>query len=362
MVYKKLSEEDKIIIKYLRQKFGYGAKRIIKDHPEKNWGLRNVGYLLKKIDETGNIKRREGSGRPKLSRTENNINAVKELISSQEDKPGTYATPYEILKMMDIPRTLIRRIIADDLKLQPFKKIKGQQIDSRTKEKRIERCPNLFRVFTKQVFETAFFSDEKIFMVTQLLNVQNDRTYAPSAKKKSTMENKRLYVERSGSDFPMSFIVSVAVSEVGKSSIFFVEPGAKVNGAYFCENLLTSMIPEMDRLTGYQPYVFMQDGARSHTANETVKFLNQQRYLTILQPNMLPPNSPDLNSVDYCVWSALERNIYRGRRFENTIELKEVILQEWEALPQAVINNAIDGFRSRVRLVIAENGQHIEKY
>ena len=37
-VYKKLSEEDKIIIKYLRQKFGYGAKKIIKDHPEKKLG------------------------------------------------------------------------------------------------------------------------------------------------------------------------------------------------------------------------------------------------------------------------------------------------------------------------------------
>ena len=37
MVCKKLSEEDKIIITYVRQKFGYGAKRIIKDHPEKNW-------------------------------------------------------------------------------------------------------------------------------------------------------------------------------------------------------------------------------------------------------------------------------------------------------------------------------------
>ena len=116
MVYKKLSEEDKIIIKYFRQKFGYGAKRIIKDHPEKNWVLHNVGYLLKKIDETGDVKRREGSGRPKSSRTENNINAVKELISSQEDKPGTHATPNEISKMMDIPRTSIRRIIAEDLK------------------------------------------------------------------------------------------------------------------------------------------------------------------------------------------------------------------------------------------------------
>ena len=77
---------------------------------------------------------------------------------------------------------------------------------------------------------------------------------------------------------------------------------------------------------------------------------------------MWPPNSPDLNPFDYCVWSALERNVYRGRRFENTLESKEAILQEWEALPQAVIiNKAIDGFRSRVRLVIAENGQHIEK-
>ena len=140
----------------------------------------------------------------------------------------------------------------------PFKKIRGQRIDTRTKEKRIERCPNLLRVFTKQVSETAFFSDEKIFKVIQLLNVQNDRTYAPSAYKKSTIENKRLYVERSG--FPM---VSVAVSKVGKSSIFYVEPGAKVNGAYYREKLLVSMIPEMDRLTGYQPYVFMQDGARS---------------------------------------------------------------------------------------------------
>ena len=81
-------------------------------------------------------------------------------------------------------------------------------------------------------------------------------------------------------------MVSVAVSKVGKSSIFFVEPGAKVNGAYYREKLLASMIPKMDRLTGYQPYVFMQDGARSHTANETVRFLNQQRYLTLLQPYM----------------------------------------------------------------------------
>ena len=87
-------------------------------------------YLLKKIEETGDVKRQEGSGRPKRSTTENNINAVKKLISSQEDKPGTHATPNAITKMMDIPSTSIRRIIAQDLKWQPFKKIKGQRIDT----------------------------------------------------------------------------------------------------------------------------------------------------------------------------------------------------------------------------------------
>ena len=46
--------------------------------------------------------------------------------SSQENKPGTHAMPNKISKMMDIPRTLSRRIIAEDLKLQSFKKSKGQ--------------------------------------------------------------------------------------------------------------------------------------------------------------------------------------------------------------------------------------------
>ena len=144
--------------------------------------------------------------------------------------------------------------------------------------------------------------------MTQLLNVQNDRTYAPSAYKKSTIENKRLFVERSG--FARSLMVSVAVSKVGKSPIFFVEPGEKVNGAYYREKLLASMIPEMDRLTGYQPYVFMQDGARSHIANETVRFLNQQQYLTLLQPNMWPPITVQILIQSITAFGALWSEIF----------------------------------------------------
>src|SRR6218665_1075685 len=52
--FKKAStEEDKILIKVLRQEHGYGAKRFLKEFSNKDWCLSSVIKLLKKIDETG---------------------------------------------------------------------------------------------------------------------------------------------------------------------------------------------------------------------------------------------------------------------------------------------------------------------
>ena len=44
--------------------------------------------LLKKIEETGDVARKEASGRPKSARTEKNIKLIEETIISQEDHPG----------------------------------------------------------------------------------------------------------------------------------------------------------------------------------------------------------------------------------------------------------------------------------
>ena len=67
MVYKKVSEEDKIIIKYLRQKFGYGAKRIIKDHPEKIRVFRMWATCLKKLIKQVTLKSEKDQGDLKLA-------------------------------------------------------------------------------------------------------------------------------------------------------------------------------------------------------------------------------------------------------------------------------------------------------
>ena len=345
---------------YIRQKFRHGAIRIHKDHPEKSWTLDGLKTLLKKIDATGSIERNPGSGRPKSARIEDNIETVRELVLSQEGQPGTHRTPNEIALELDMSRSSVCRIIDKDLDLYPLKKKKVQRLSSADIDKRLNRSKYLRRLYTSAVLENAFFSDEKIFKVRQLYNTQNDRVYAPKASKKRDVDPERLLCEHAG--FPEQIMVSVAISKVGKTSIFFVDPGTKVNAPYYCDVLLKQMIPEMNKFAKRREYLFMQDGARAHTAKLSIDMLSSQKYLKLLEPHHWPSNSPDLNPVDFCVWGILERNVYRGRKITCIEELKDAIIEEWYKIPQTVISDSIDAFKDRLKNVIDSEGKHIEGY
>src|SRR6218665_2315444 len=82
-----LTEEDKILIKVLRQEHGYGANRFLKEFSNKGWCLSSVIMLLKKIDETGTMKRKPGSDKKSTTRTVENVELVKRLALSQENAP-----------------------------------------------------------------------------------------------------------------------------------------------------------------------------------------------------------------------------------------------------------------------------------
>jgi len=77
--------------------------------------------LLKKFNETGNVQRKAGSGRPRTVRAEENIDKVSTAILSQDHEPGTRETSNQIAKYYAISRTSVMRIVKEDLQLQPFK-------------------------------------------------------------------------------------------------------------------------------------------------------------------------------------------------------------------------------------------------
>jgi len=73
-----INKEDKILIENLWESKGYGARRLIREFPNKNWkrgGIKDL-FLLRKLQETGLLNHCMGSGRPRTLCSCNNISAV----------------------------------------------------------------------------------------------------------------------------------------------------------------------------------------------------------------------------------------------------------------------------------------------
>jgi len=106
-------------------------------------------------------------------------------------------------------------------------------------------------------------------------------------------------------------MVPVGVSALETTSIHFIEPGVKVNGQYYREDLLMQkLLPDIRQLSHF--YVFQQDSVPAHNARETIELLTMETP-EFIPPTLWPPNSPDLNPVDYKV------SVIKGGHFEHTL-------------------------------------------
>ena len=70
-----------------------------------------------------------------------------------------------------------------------------------------------------------------------------------------------------------------------------------------------------------------------------------------VEPENLPPNSPDLNPVDYLILGALQQLVYCRRCIRDVEHLKEVLQTYWEQIGHDVIDCAIGQFQKRLLLV-----------
>ena len=123
-----LSKEGRVLIKILRIEKGYGTRKLISEFPRKNWSLASVNRLLHKVDTTGSADRKPGSGRRRTARTDGNIHAVKDLVLSQENEPGTHRTVRKIARETGVAKSSVCNVIHLDLQLKCFKKERTQNL------------------------------------------------------------------------------------------------------------------------------------------------------------------------------------------------------------------------------------------
>ena len=153
-----------------------------------------------------------------------------------------------------------------------------------------------------QLLDKIIFSDEKLFTIEEATNKQNDRILAPTS---SSITEKHLYVKRTQK--PQSVMVWAGISTKGRNPLVFVPVGAKINSSTYQKLILEPVAKDLSKtMFNKEPFLFQQDGAPAHTSNISQNWLRENIPDFITKEDW-PPSSPDLNPMDFSIWSILEK-------------------------------------------------------
>lgn len=309
-----------------------------------------VYRTIKRYNETGSIAKRHGGGHPKTATSRNMIRKVKARIQRNPRQSAG-----ELAKSLKVSDSSIRRILKKELQLKPYKIQKVQHLTSTQKIVRLQRARALKALHERGELENIVFSDEKIFTVQQYVNKQNDRVWL-QGKSNDNLDD-RIAVRKQA---PASVMVWAAVTSNGRSPLVFIEKGVKVNQQVYQQKVLNdALIPWTRKQFGTNSWTFQQDSAPSHKARMTQIFL-ENHVPRFISSQQWPPYSPDLNPMDFSVWSILEAAV-STKRYESVDTLKAALRREWKRIPQTHLRAACDAFVGRLEAVIRAKGGHIEQ-
>lgn len=311
---------------------------------------RNFVYrTVKLFEDTGGIIDRPKSGRPREVRTPQAIKAVKMRINRKPLRKQKILS-----REMGISVCSISRIIKHDLGLQAYKRHTGHLLTVALKEQRKRKSKALRRQHAKNAHRRILFTDEKIFTVEESFNKQNDRVYALSSRHASELVPK---VQRG--HHPASVMVWWGVAYDGVTKLHFCEKGVKTSAKVYQTDVLEKVVKPLNTtLFANKPWIFQQDSAPAHKAKTTQEWLknNVPEFISVEQ---WPSGSPDLNPLDYKLWSVLEA-MACSTRHPNIESLKRALIRAVDNFPMDVVRAAIDDWPDRLRSCWKANGGHFE--
>lgn len=133
-----------------------------------------------------------------------------------------------------------------------------------------------------------------------------------------------------------------------KSQLVFIEGTMDANDYQL--RVLPEVQKAMRRRRGAPTY-FMQDGAKPHTAKTSMAWLKARGIQTL----DWPAHSPHLNPIER-LWNIIHIAVAKLEPTD-VEDLKEKVLEVWEGLDQAMINDLVCGFDDGIRRTIREKGR-----
>ena len=136
------------------------------------------------------------------------------------------------------------------------------------------------------------------------------------------------------------------------------EVGMKVNTKVYLDVLKSVVIPWCNQVSSGRTWVLQQDSAPAHKSKETQAWL-QKEYYDFVPSSHWPPSFPDLNLLDYFVWSYVE-NITNMTSHNTKASLIAAIHRVFAKLPPALVEKACSQFWIHIEAVNEAEDGYIE--
>lgn len=303
---------------------------------------------IKRFKETGSTKIQPKSGRKRTIRSPELVKKVRERI-----RRNPAQSMNKVAKDLKISQRTIGRVLKEDLHMKAFKKQKIHGLTTAQKEARVRKCKDLL---SWHAGDDIIFSDEKMFILQDPHNQQNDRVYGTSLK---DIPIDKLAVQRFQNH--SAVMVWGAFSKSGKIPLLFIERGVKINQDYYIDEVLKGhLLKHASAMYGDDYYCFQQDSAPSHKAKRTQEWCrtNLPDFIT---PEEWPASSPDLNPLDFSAWGYMLSKIGSTKGMTLTT-YKAHLIKIWDEMPMEVVRASCNNFFKRLELVIKAKGERFELF
>jgi hypothetical protein len=237
--------------------------------------------------------------------------------------------------------------------IKSYKKLKRNLIPKCQKETRRFCCMNFRKTFRKYDLPNFLFVDECYITVKKHFNHQNERCYGKDFSLIRTWKKFREFPKT-----PLSAMVFGGITRDGRTKLVVLKTGFRINQVSYKKECLIPMLKRMPNKMDPSKTIFYQDKAPCHRADSVQEYLKEV-LPSFVRNDAMPPNSPDLNPLDYCIWSLLKEALNKHGHISSFARLKKLLVKEWNTIPQTAIQASVDCWLARVRRVEAADGDHI---